>query len=42
MAIAGADGASLDALLAIADRALYDAKRGGRNRLEPAHLSLAG
>jgi diguanylate cyclase (GGDEF)-like protein len=42
MAIAGAEGATLDTLLGIADSALYDAKRGGRNRLEPRHLRLAG
>jgi diguanylate cyclase (GGDEF)-like protein len=41
MVIAGAEGASLDRLLGIADAALYDAKRGGRNRLESRHLRLA-
>jgi diguanylate cyclase (GGDEF)-like protein len=42
MAIAGAEGATLDILLGITDSALYDAKRGGRNRLESRHLRLAG
>jgi diguanylate cyclase (GGDEF)-like protein len=42
MVIAASDGNALDGLLNIADGALYDAKRSGRNQLGSNNLSLAG
>ncbi|WP_329618864.1 diguanylate cyclase domain-containing protein [Methylobacterium ajmalii] len=36
LAVAGAEDRDLPALLSAADRALYRAKAGGRNRLEVA------
>lgn len=42
IAFPGSDASSLDQVLSDADKALYRAKRGGRNRVATASLRLAG